>query len=174
MVSCFVPQTRCVLRTWILIFGTICAGCARVPHIVYCVMCRPGIARKDVCRESGRWSVSCILDTFANLLEFWRFSGFQILTHSFVEEESSHSFASSSDHALDRREITSQSIEEKGIATIRLDLEPRLQIKSKADSRAQQTIAHNKAKMPSFALLSKKAALEIQAPLEIETFVCFE
>ena len=116
--------------------------------------------------KSGRWSV---LDTFANLLEFWRFSGFQILrerAHSFVEEESSHSFASSSDHALDRREITSQSIEEKGIATIRLDLEPRLQIKSKADSRAQQTIAHNKAKMPSFALLSKKAALEIQAPLE--------
>ena len=127
--------------------------------------------------KSGRWSVSCIIDTFANLLEFWRFSGFQILrerAHSFVEEESSHSFASSSDHALDRREITSQSIEEKGIATIRLDLEPRLQIKSKADSRAQQTIAHNKAKMPSFALLSKKAALEIQAPLKIETFVCFE
>ena len=78
------------------------------------------------------------------------------------------------DHALDRREITSQSIEEKGITTIRLDLEPRLQIKSKADSRAQQTIAHNKAKMPSFALLSKKAALEIQAPLEIETFVWFK
>ena len=53
--------------------------------------------------KSGRWSV---LDTFANLLEFWRFSGFQILrerAHSFVEEESSHSFASSSDHALDRR-----------------------------------------------------------------------
>lgn len=112
-------------------------------------------------------------------MEVFRFSNFERerereRAHSFVEEESSHSFASSSDHALDRREITSQSIEEKGIATIRLDLEPRLQIKSKADSRAQQTIAHNKAKMPSFALLSKKAALEIQAPLEIETFVCFE
>ena len=116
-----------------------------------------------------------------HLQTFSSFGGFQVFkfwererAHSFVEEESSHSFASSSDHALDRREITSQSIEEKGIATIRLDLEPRLQIKSKADSRAQQTIAHNKAKMPSFALLSKKAALEIQAPLKIETFVCFE
>ena len=133
-------------------------------------------ARKDVSEKSGRWSISCIsICKPSRVLEVFRFSNFEReRAHSFVEEESSHSFASSSDHALDRREITSQSIEEKGIATIRLDLEPRLQIKSKADSRAQQTIAHNKAKMPSFALLSKKAALEIQAPLEIETFVCFE
>lgn len=62
----------------------------------------------------------------SRVLEVFRFSNFE------RESELSFPFASSSGSLHWIAEITSQSIEEEGIATIRLDLERRLRIESKA------------------------------------------